>query len=64
MHIIEPRDDDTRVTGQQYLSALARHGWAWVGALALGDFTIDIGGRWEYRPVSAINAPLGEYQDV
>jgi hypothetical protein len=55
MHIIEPRKDDTRVSGRVYLYMLAQLGEQWVGNIARG---------MEYRPVNATQATLGEYQDA
>ena len=55
MHIIEPRPDDRRMTGREYLAALLWHATFWTDeALAFK--------HWEYRPVNAIQPKLGEYQ--
>jgi hypothetical protein len=54
VNTIRNTPEDTRVTGLQYLSRLAYYGAVWAGEVK--------GISHEYRPVNAIQKPLGKYQ--
>ena len=68
MRLIEPRPDDYRMTSRLYLRWLASHAKYWAGEksnpLRTGMFEESLREfRLEYRPINAIQLPVGEYDN-